>query len=535
MRLNDKIKNLYKDKKVRLNVYFDEVQQASDIVREIDELISSKECPIDEESGEKLYSEIAILSTSNDELANYAELLHNRNIPYELKEGKSIFDIKSSMILYYYLQTLVNPDAYSDKIFRLLLLPPFNISPESYAMLCNENSKHKNFISAIQEIVKSKQAPEDIKNFILTYENLRKTMLAGETVYRVVAQCAAKTGILDFFFNLETNKLENTLALKRLLDEAYTYSGQYKKVNLEDFVEYLNMIQAENQTLNIEKDSEKMDAVQLTTYQSSKGLEYEYVYMPSLKPRKWESSSKPIIKPPIPLSKEDQRNSDTWESFKQADKINKMYVGMTRAKHTLRLSYVGGNGTEGHSKLLKEKEIPVFFSTLVHSWDVLTGLADMGVSDIYIVEELGFELASAAAVLHERGIQIRCYPNVAQSAHPDVPDIKKFFIRPEDVELYEQYVDVFEFYGDNNNLYYKIYAKDKKWFGDLSEIIFHFDKNLDSRCVVPQFAEVRSRCGKKCMKGSPCRICEKVDRLAGTMQENGLYFKKIQETEIDNE
>ncbi len=183
-------------------------------------------------------------------------------------------------------------------------------------------------------------------------------MLAGETVYRVVAQCAAKTGILDFFFNLETNKLENTLALKRLLDEAYTYSGQYKKVNLEDFVEYLNMIQAENQTLNIEKDSEKMDAVQLTTYQSSKGLEYEYVYMPSLKPRKWESSSKPIIKPPIPLSKEDQRNSDTWESFKQADKINKMYVGMTRAKHTLRLSYVGGNGTEGHSKLLKEKEIP---------------------------------------------------------------------------------------------------------------------------------------------------------------------------------
>jgi hypothetical protein len=185
--------------------------------------------------------------------------------------------------------------------------------------------------------------------------------------------------------------------------------------------------------------------------------------------------------------------------------------------------------------IFKEKEIPVFFSTMVHSWDVLTGLADMGVSDIYIVEELGFELVNAAAVLHERGIQIRCYPNVAQSAHPNVPDIKKFFIRPEDVERYARYVDVFEFYGDNNNLYYKIYAKDKKWFGDLSEIIFNFNKSLDSRCVVTQFAEVRSRCGKKCMKGSPCKICEKVDRLAETMQENGLYFRKIQETEIDNE
>ena len=193
------------------------------------------------------------------------------------------------------------------------------------------------------------------------------------------------------------------------------------------------------------------------------------------------------------------------------------------------------DGSRKAFDIFKEKEIPVFFSTMVHSWDVLTGLVNMGVSDIYIVEELGFELVSVAAVLHERGIQIRCYPNVAQSAHPDVPDIKKFFIRPEDVELYEQYVDVFEFYGDNNNLYYKIYAKDKKWFGDLSEIIFNFNKNLDSRCVVPQFAEVRSRCGKKCMKGSSCRICEKVDKLAETMQENGLYFKKTQEAEIDNE
>lgn len=185
--------------------------------------------------------------------------------------------------------------------------------------------------------------------------------------------------------------------------------------------------------------------------------------------------------------------------------------------------------------IFKEKGVPVFFSTMVHSWDELIGLANMGVSDIYIVEELGFELVDAAAVLHERGIQIRCYPNVAQSAHPDVPDIKKFFIRPEDVEQYEQYVDVFEFYGDSNNLYYKIYTKDKKWFGDLSEIIFDFNKNLDSRCIIPEFAEVRSRCGKKCMKGSACRICEKVDRLAKTMQENGLYFREVKETEIDNE
>ena len=354
--VNDEV--IAKDNKVRLNIYYDEVSQAIDIVKEIDELINSSNCPVDKKTKEKDYSQIAILSTSNDELAYYAEQLHNRNIPYELKEGKSIFAIKSSMVLYYYLQTLVNPDLNSDKLFRLLLLPPFNITPESFNLLQEENSKHKNFILAMKEIIKKEDAPNDIKNFLNTYENLRNTVLSGETVYRIVAQCASKTGILDFFFNFETNKLENTLALKRLLDEAYTYSTQFKKVNLEDFVEYLDMLQNDKIDLKIEKDSVKMNAIQLTTYQSSKGLEYEYVYMPSLKSSKWESCSRPIIKPPVPLSKEDERTDIEWKAYKLADKINKMYVGMTRAKHTLRLSYIGTSSGDGHSALLKVQEIP---------------------------------------------------------------------------------------------------------------------------------------------------------------------------------
>ncbi len=374
---NDEV--MAKDKKVRLNIYKDEVQQAYDIVKEIDELVNSPECPVDKDTGEKDYSQIAILSTSKDELAYYAEMLHDRGISYELKEGKNIFEIKSSVMLYSYLQTLVNPDNNSDKIFRLLLLEPFNISPKSFNLLQEENSRHKNFIEAMREIAKDNNAPDDIKKFINTYEYLRN-ILQGETVYRIVSQCVSKTGILDFFFNHEINKLENTLALKRLLDEAYTYSKQYKAVNLEDFVQYLDMLQKENTPLNIEKDSIKINAIQLTTYQSSKGLEYEYVYMPSLKPRKWESNSQPIIKPSVPLSKEDYRDETEWGAYKLADKINKMYVGMTRAKHTLRLSYVGTNGAEGHTRLLKVSDIPKeYLETNLFTEDKKTNRVNMPV------------------------------------------------------------------------------------------------------------------------------------------------------------
>ena len=185
--------------------------------------------------------------------------------------------------------------------------------------------------------------------------------------------------------------------------------------------------------------------------------------------------------------------------------------------------------------ILKEHGFNVCFANLVNSWDELIGLADMGVSDIYIVEELGFELDRVAAVLHERGIKVRCYPNIAQSSHPNIKDIKKFFVRPEDVETYEPYVDVFEFFGENHNLYYKVYAKDKKWFGQLNEIIDDYNGSLDSRCVVKEFAETRTHCGKKCLKGIPCRVCDKMVKLSDTMQENDLYFKSTNVSILDNE
>jgi len=72
-----------------------------------------------------------------------------------------------------------------------------------------------------------------------------------------------------------------------------------------------------------------------------------------------------------------------------------------------------------------------------------------------------------------------------------VPSLKKFFIRPEDFELYSNYVDVFKFTASSANeinLLYEIYTKDKKWFGKLSEIIKNYTSDEDSRFIIPKFA-----------------------------------------------
>jgi hypothetical protein len=129
-------------------------------------------------------------------------------------------------------------------------------------------------------------------------------------------------------------------------------------------------------------------------------------------------------------------------------------------------------------------------------------------------------------MLHSFNIEVRCFPNVAQSHWSDTSALKKFFIRPEDTIWYEKYVDVYEFFGKPETIatYYKIYAIDKKWFGKLNEVILSFDGELDSRFLLPSFAERRIGCGKRCLKGRGCRICEATEQLSAQLEKDGLMF-----------
>ena len=174
-----------------------------------------------------------------------------------------------------------------------------------------------------------------------------------------------------------------------------------------------------------------------------------------------------------------------------------------------------------------------YFDTKVNDWDRVIGFIEYGVSDIFIVEGLGFELDKIAAIAHEHNIQIRVFPNVAQASWEGLDDLKKFWIRPEDIDFYEPYVDVCEFYGENKkiNVLYEVYKKEKKWFGDLKEIIIGLHETLDSRYIVPRFVKKRIRCNRECMKGGNCQMCNHVKDLSKNLEQAGLMVTMEKEEE----
>lgn len=185
---------------------------------------------------------------------------------------------------------------------------------------------------------------------------------------------------------------------------------------------------------------------------------------------------------------------------------------------------------------LEEHMISFFFQEGVDTWDKLIFQMGCGVSDVYITNEFAFNIKLISQICHDKNIKVRIFPNVAQTSSKmkgNLNSFKFFFVRPEDIDLYEDFVDICEFFGPiaKQDILYKIY-KDKTWKDQLSYLILGMDKEIDGNTIPPGWAERRLTCNKKCSYTGHCKICEYVLDLGAAMQENGYKFE---DKEIDNE
>lgn len=179
---------------------------------------------------------------------------------------------------------------------------------------------------------------------------------------------------------------------------------------------------------------------------------------------------------------------------------------------------------------IQQTHIPFFFSNHINTIDKMSGLIKYHPTDMYICEELGFCLDKVSELLHKNNIRVRVYPNICQSSFPEMDSLKTFFIRPEDIAAYSQYVDVFELIADEARqpVVFKIYQQ-QEWFGPIQEIIPTFHNSLDSRFLMPAFGMLRAKCHKRCaFNPNVCKICNRFSELSETLKKNRLLITKIQ-------
>lgn len=335
-------KIIVKDKKIKRIQFGEILQEFNYIVNDIKTLIESDFAPKTVE--DKIdYSQIAIISKKRAELQTFAELLKSKNIPFQIDEGKSIFAIRSTILIYFYIKAMNNYLTSSDKLFGLLLSEPFKIDQQDYNKILEEKRLWKkdessDFITLMRNLNGWKN-PEKITKFLETFDYLQD-YASSNNLRNTVVEIINRTGLLTYFYKSGKNRSENLAGIRKIISEATDFQNSDSTKNLSDFVKYLDDCFENEIDINLDKDSVVQNAVQLMTYHGSKGREFEYVYLPNLISSNWEDFRMPGE---YKLITEEVPDKDAAQAKKDSELLKLLFVGITRAKHTLTISFADSN------------------------------------------------------------------------------------------------------------------------------------------------------------------------------------------------
>lgn len=209
---------------------------------------------------------------------------------------------------------------------------------------------------------------------------------------------------------------------------------------------------------------------------------------------------------------------------KISDKLNK------QAKLNLTIALTRLD--EDRARLLGAMDLKFYITAPCTTWEQLDLLLFFGVSDVNISGPLGFELTKVRQKLNRctKKVQIRATPNKSESTAPEADALRSFFIRPEDIDVYEQYIDVLDFAGDIQlqDTFFLLYSESKVFIGSMGQCIYDLNLSFDNKGIAEGFGAKRRECGLKCLKSKKCRHCELYAKIANCM--GGRILDKMKET-----
>jgi hypothetical protein len=171
---------------------------------------------------------------------------------------------------------------------------------------------------------------------------------------------------------------------------------------------------------------------------------------------------------------------------------------------------------------LYEREIPFFYSNTCHNMEELYIMINEGASQIYVHGTLAFCLKDIASVRETAKIRVIVDAPVLSDAEARIVETKPeclFWIRPEDVAVYDQYVDMFEI-GYRPAVKLLIYMK-QAWEGYIQDLIPATKIKVFGNNLSPAFGLARLNCRQQCFVGS-CNLCKNAIDFAKTLSDNKL-------------
>ena len=284
----------------------------------------------------------AQMRSIEDKLIKYA-------LPYQIIGGPRFFERKEIKDIIAYLKLAHSND--SDLSFeRIINLPRRGIGEQTLNLIIqNSRDKKINFLNSSRELLESKSFPQAVStkiSFFLTLIDKCKDLVNKTNLEDLGIFIIEESGYMKML-EIEKNtkkKLENETRIENLKELVNAMS---EFTNLDEFLEHVGLV---NENI---KNTEKNN-ITLMTLHGAKGLEFDHVFLPG-----WEEGIFPSAR-----ALEEKGQKSLEEERRLA------YVGITRAKTNLYLSYATSRYTYGvnnfsiPSRFLSEMNSSVFNSSI---------------------------------------------------------------------------------------------------------------------------------------------------------------------------
>jgi ATP-dependent DNA helicase Rep len=275
------------------------------------------------------FKDFAILYRGNHQSRILEFKLKANNIPYKMSGGQSFFGRAEIKDIMSYLRLVINPD--DDTAFlRVINTPRREIGAATLEKL---NHFAANEMCSLYSAAGDSQlgdhmpanAAEKLSNFITWMERIRRKLHNSDAPADVVKEMVYDIDYPGWLRTDSTSvsqadkRLENVWLLVSSLEQIMEGGDEddESEVLVEEAVGKLVLRDLMERQ---EEDDEDYDAVQLMTLHASKGLEFPHCYM-------------------IGLEEEILPHRNSIESGDIEEERRLMYVGITRAKKTLALTY----------------------------------------------------------------------------------------------------------------------------------------------------------------------------------------------------
>lgn len=334
-----------KPKAVCLQKSDDEVEY---VVKEILNLLATEE--------DYTYKDIAIVARSNAVLDSFVFGLRKYGIPYQLFGNRGLYETDEVKNIITLLRFICDPFN-EDLVLRTLSIQSFGFSLDTITTLFSTAKKTR---SAVWDILEADTSPvsEKFCQLIKKYQSWILKFSPSEFTYAVLSDI----GYVSLFLTEET--IENQLSIKNLdlyLTQIKRFeidftSGNGERPTIFDYIKELDFLLESGDNPG-QAEIEDIDTISLLTVHAAKGLEFEAVFMVNLVSGKFPSANRTdSIQVPPELLKEEVPEADSHI----AEERRLFYVGMTRAKNYLYLTYAldyGGKRARVPSGFIKETGI----------------------------------------------------------------------------------------------------------------------------------------------------------------------------------